>query len=341
MTDDAGGGVDRERVRFPGISSRAYEHPADRTALAALRQVRGFDEVLKWLSALLRERSHRLVHLASTVRVGERQFPRVHRLVVDGAQILDLPQAPETFVVLDPMPRAMTLGMDQPFLVLTSGLVELLDDEELRFVVGHELGHILSGHAVYRTMLDHLLRLSRRVFWVPIGYLGLRTLLAALEEWYRKSELSCDRAGLLAGQDPSAALRAQMKLAGGGAIAEMDIASFLDQAREYDATGDLRDGVLKLIHLEGRLHPLAAVRAAELRRWVDSGDYQRILGGEYPRREDDDQSSVRDDVREAAASYKQKFDESADALTKLLRSVGEEAVTVGQRIADRMRSRED
>ncbi|MDQ1698043.1 MAG: hypothetical protein QOJ03_3396 [Frankiaceae bacterium] len=335
------GGVDRQRVRLPGISSRAYEHPADRTALAALRQVRGFDEMLKWLSGLLRERSHRLVYLASTVRVGERQFPRVHGLVVDGAQILDLPTAPEAYVVLDPVPRAMTLGLDQPFLVLSSGLVDLLDDEELRFVVGHELGHILSGHAVYRTMLDHLLRLSRRVFWLPVGYFGLRALLAALEEWYRKSELSCDRAGLLAGQDPAAALRAQMKMAGGSAIDEMDIASFLEQAREYDATGSLRDGVLKLIHLEGRLHPLSAVRAAELRHWVDSGDYQSILAGDYPRREDDDQASVRDDARDAATAYRQKFEESADALTRLLRGVGEEAVAAGVRIADRVRNREN
>ena len=335
-----GDGTGRSRVAFPGISSRAYEHPADRTALAALKQVRGFDEMLKWLSGLLRERSHRLIYLASTVRVSERQFAGVHELVVDGARILDLPRAPEAFVVLDPMPRAITLGLDTPFLVLSTGLVELLEPDELRFVVGHEVGHVLSGHAVYRTMLDHLLRLSRRVFWLPIGYLGLRTLLAALEEWYRKSELSCDRAGLLAGQDPAAALRAQMKLAGGGAIGEMDIAEFLDQAREYDATGQLRDGVLKLLNLEGQRHPLSAVRAAELRAWVDSGDYARILGGDYPRREDDGQASVRDDAKDAAAAYKQRIDESADALTRLLRGVGEEAMAAGQRIAERMRTRD-
>jgi Zn-dependent protease with chaperone function len=339
VTND--GDVARERVLLTGISSRAYEHPADRTALTALRGVRGFDEVLKWLSGLMRERSHRLMYLASTVRVSDRQFADVHNLVVDGGRILDLPTLPETFVVLDPQPQAMTLGMDQPFLVLTSGLVELLDAEELRFVIGHELGHVLSGHAVYRTMLNHLLALSRRVFWLPIGYLGLRTLLAALEEWYRKSELSCDRAGLLAGQDPAAALRAQMKLAGGGNLGAMDITAFLDQAREYDATGSLRDGLLKLFNLEGQRHPLAAVRAAELRAWVDGGDYQRILGGDYPRREDDDQASTREDAREAAASYKKKIDESADALTRLLKNVGEEVVAAGVRIADRVRERDD
>jgi Zn-dependent protease with chaperone function len=295
--------------------------------------------VLKWMSGLMSERSHRLMYLASTVRIDERQFADVHQLVVDGGRVLDLPTLPEAFVALDPMPRAITLGIDQPFVVLTSGLVELLDAEELRFVVGHELGHILSGHAVYRTMLNHLIALSRRVFWLPLGYLALRPLLAALEEWYRKSELSCDRAGLLAGQDPAAALRAQMKLAGGGNIGAMDITAFLEQAREYDATGSLRDGVVKLLNLEGQRHPLSALRAAELRAWVDSGDYQRILAGDYPLRADDAQASARADAQEAAASYRQKMDDSADALTKLLRNLGDEVVAAGVRIADRVRER--
>src|SRR5262249_50543582 len=82
--------------------------------------------------------------------------------------------------------------------------VDLLDEEELRFTIGHELGHALSGHAVYRTMLYHLTRLATRLAWFAIGYIGLRVIIAGLEEWYRKSELSCDRAGVLAGQGASA-----------------------------------------------------------------------------------------------------------------------------------------
>ena len=328
---------DRSRVRLTEISSRAYEHPADRAALTALRKVRGFDQMLRWLSGIFAGRSPRLLALASTVRVDARQFPTVHRLVQDGASILDLPEVPEVFVTNDPQPNARTVGIDQPFLVLTSGLVDLLDEEELRFVIGHELGHILSGHAVYRSMLDQLLTLSRRAFFLPVGYLGLRALVTALEEWYRKSELSCDRAGVLAGQDPAAALRAQMKMAGGSRLAEMDITAFLEQAREYDAQGDLRNGVLKLLALQGQLHPFAVLRAAELRKWVEEGSYRSILEGDYPRRGNEDEPSVSDEAREAARSYKQTIDESADALTRLVRAIGEEAVTVGQRVADRMR----
>lgn len=327
---------DRRRVVLTDVSPEAYEHPSDRAALSSLRTVRGFDEMLKWLSGLVRDRSHRLYFLASSVRTSDRQFARVHALVADGARILDLPVVPECYITQQPDATAVTLGRDAPFVVLSSGLVELLDEEELRFVVGHELGHILSGHAVYRTMLTHLLALSRRVFWLPLGYLGLRALVAALEEWYRKSEISCDRAGLLAGQDPAAALRAQMKMAGGGSLPDMDITEFLEQAREYDATGSLRDGVIKLLQLEGRTHPMAVVRAAELRRWIDGGDYQRILAGDYPRR-GEETTTPRDEWRAAASSYRETVEESADALMGLLRSIGEEVVGAGARVADRVR----
>jgi Zn-dependent protease with chaperone function len=206
---------DRSRVRLPGISSRAYEHPADRSALVALRKLTGFDVLLRRLASIFNDRSLRLMFLASGVKVSERQFPHLYEMMLDGAYVLDLPTVPELYVTQDPLVNAMTLGADKPFIVLTTGLVNLHDPEEIRFVIGHELGHVLSGHAVYRTMLYHLIELARRVIWFPFGYLGLRAIIWGLEEWFRKSELSCDRAGLLAAQDVDAARRALMKLAGG------------------------------------------------------------------------------------------------------------------------------
>ena len=205
---------DRSRVRLPGISSRAYEHPADRSALVAMRKLTGFDVLLRRLAGLFNDRSLRLMFLASSVRASEQQFPQLYQLMRDGAYVLDLPTVPELFISQDPLVNAMTLGSDKPFIVVTTGLVDLFDAEEMRFAIGHELGHVLSGHAVYRTMLYHLIRLAARVAWMPIGYLGLAAIIWGLEEWYRKSELSCDRAGLLAGQDVEAARRALMKTGG-------------------------------------------------------------------------------------------------------------------------------
>ena len=194
---------------------------------------------------------------------------------------------PELFITQDPMPNAMTLGSDKPFIVITTGLVDLLDAEEHRFVIGHELGHVLSGHAVYRTMLYILTSLAARLAWFAIGYIGLRVIIAGLEEWYRKSELSCDRAGVLASQDPAAARRALMKIAGGSRISELSPDEFLRQAHEYDAVPDVREGLLKMLQMLGTTHPFAVVRFAELDRWVAEGEYEAILAGNYPRREDD------------------------------------------------------
>ena len=323
---------DRTRVRLPGISSRAYEHPADRSALVAMRKLTGFDVLLRRLAGLFNDRSLRLLFLASSVRASQEQFPHLHRLLLDGAAILDLPTVPELYISQDPIPNAMALGSDKPFIVITTGMVDLMDDEEIRFVIGHELGHVLSGHAVYRTMLFHLTRLAARVAWFAIGYIGLRVIIAGLEEWYRKSELSCDRAGVLAGQDPGAARRSLMKLAGGSRMSELSHDAFHQQAREYDAVPDVREGLLKLLQLQGNTHPFAVVRFAELDRWVADGDYTRILGGEYPRREDDSTASVSEEVKAAARSYQESWNRTADPFVGLVRSAAETAVGAGERL---------
>jgi hypothetical protein len=158
----------------------------------------------------------------------------------------------------------------------------------------------------------------------------LRAIIAALLEWWRKAELSADRAGLLACQDPAASLRLSMKLAGGGDLSEVDTAAFLEQAAEYDRGGDLRDSLLKVMLVWQRTHPLPVARAAEIQAWLDSGAYQRILAGDYPRRADDDSASVPEDVKQAADSYRESFARSEDPLVKLLRRFGAGADEVGE-----------
>jgi Zn-dependent protease with chaperone function len=332
---------DRARVRLPGISSRAYEHPADRSALVAMRKLTGFDVLLRKLSGLFNERAMRLSFLAGGVRVSERQFPQINDMVRDGAYILDLPQVPEVFITQSPLVNAMTLGSDRPFIVITTGMVDLLDPEELRTVVGHELGHVLSGHAVYRTMLYNLILLAQRIAWMPIGYIGLRAIIWGLEEWYRKSELSCDRAGLLASQDVDAARRVLMKLAGGTHMSELSADAFHEQAHEYDAVPDVRDGLLKILQLQGNTHPFAVVRFAELDRWASSGAYERILAGDYLRRDDDRSTSIGDEVRAAARSYQESWNRTEDPFIGMVRGAAEGAVRAGESLFGRFGRRGD
>ncbi|MDH6125178.1 M48 family metallopeptidase [Kitasatospora sp. GP82] len=324
----------RRRERFPGISTRAWEHPADRSALVALRKLSGFDEILRKLAGLVSERSVRLMFLATAVRTGERQFPELHAMVQDAARVLDLERVPELYVTQDPAVNAMCIGMDTPIIVVTSGLVELLDEEELRAVIGHEVGHAMSGHAVYRTMLLVLTNIATRVAWIPLGNLAITAVITALKEWFRKAELSCDRAGLLAGQDLQASMRGLMKLAGGHNLAEMNVDAFLEQAEEYDKAGDLRDGVLKLLQVLPQTHPFAVVRVAKLKQWAESEEYRSILAGAYPRRADDQDTSVGEQWRAAADSYSRSVKESKDPLMGLLRDVAGGVGTVGGKLRD-------
>lgn len=309
---------ERKRVPLPDISSRTWEHPADRGALIALRRLKGFDTLFKAMAGLISERQLRLVLLGSAVRVDHRQFERVHLLATDVATVLDVRELPEIYVSASPFFGAVTVGIDKPTIIVDSGLLDLFDDDELRFVLGHEMGHVLSGHAVYRTVLLRLLGISGLLSAVPGGALGARALTAALMEWSRKSELSADRAGLLATQDPAVAARVHMKLASGGHLDDLDAASFFAQASEYLETEDLRDSILKMFLVEHMSHPFTVVRAGELRRWAESSAYPAILGGDYPKRVDDDQAKVSDAVREAAASYSESFKRLPGTLSSLV-----------------------
>jgi Zn-dependent protease with chaperone function len=292
----------RQRRILTDISPSAWEHPADRAALAALRRIPVFDEVLKKLFGFMGEKPIRLAFQANAVRVNERQFPKLHSRYMEVLQTLDAPGKYELFVSQTPLVNAGAYGMDRPFIVLNSGTLILLNDEELTYLLGHELGHILSGHVLYRTMLVLLINLAQMGF--PIVGIAARVVLLALLEWSRKAELSSDRAGLLASQNPTAGLTSMMKLAGGGFEADLNLNEFLAQADEYRKSGDIADSVFKVLNLMGTTHPFHVLRAAELRDWVEAGEYDRIIRGEY-RRRSDDSTPYAEDLSAAANAYRE------------------------------------
>ena len=293
----------RPRKALTQIASVSWEHPADRAALQSLRSVPGFDMVVKKIYGFIGERGIRLLFQADAVRVGPKQFPRLNELYTDVLTTMDWEPRPELFVSQTPFVNAGAYGMDRPFIVINSGALKLLDDDEMRTLLGHELGHVMSGHALYVTILILILNFS----FSPLPFLAGIALLPiriALLEWFRKSELSSDRAGLLATQDPNAAMRMYLKMAGGGDMKQMDLNAFLVQAKEYEETGGALDRIFQILNTLDRTHPFNTLRAAELQRWIEAGHYERILGGEYTRRGPDaDNRPIEKDIDEAREHY--------------------------------------
>jgi Zn-dependent protease with chaperone function len=289
----------------------------------ALRRVPGFDTLLRKLFGTIGDRSLRYAFLASAVRVDENQFPGIHEAFVEACRVLDIDPIPELYVAQTPIVNAGAIGVDRPFIVINSGTVSLMSPDELQFILAHELGHVLSGHVLYKTMLRLLLRMTTLALAIPLGGLALYGITTALLEWDRKSELSADRAGLLVVQDPELALRVNMKLAGGGLADQMNVDAFVAQAEEYRSSGNVMDGVVKLLNLIGRTHPFPVLRLAELKKWVESGDYETILSGDYPRRDGDETTSVYQELKASSQSYKEDIDGSSDPFISLVRGMGE------------------
>ncbi|MDB4893098.1 MAG: peptidase family protein [Gemmatimonadetes bacterium] len=290
---------------LPQISSRAWEHPADRAALNTLRAIPGFDEIVRQVATFLTERRVRQIFLANAVQVNPVQRPKLDALLTDVCTTLDWPKRPELYVTQTQEVNAYAIGYEDPFIVMTSGALELLEsDDERRFLLAHELGHIMSDHMTLRTIAMVILSIGSLAL-MPIG-LALLPFQLGLLEWHRKSELSSDRAALLALQDKVVAQRTFMRLAGGRDYGDTtSVDAFMTQAATYETTGDTWDKILKVFNTAFREHPFHTVRAAELERWRTSGEYDAIIAGAYTRRGEKGQG-LGDDFSDAARYYSGK-----------------------------------
>ncbi|MDE2752831.1 MAG: M48 family metallopeptidase [Gemmatimonadota bacterium] len=319
--DDTGANGEPRATRIlSDISSRSWEHSADRAALAALRKLPGFDQVLRTLFGIFGEKPVRLAFQANAVRVGPNQFPHLWDLYCEVCTTLDAPERYPLFVSQNPVVNAGAYGMKQPFIILNSGTLELLTDRQVSYVMGHEVGHVMSDHVLYRTMTVLLTELAKLGF--PLVGLAARAILIALLEWSRKSELSSDRAGLLALQEPDEVMGSMLKMAGGGRDEETSLPEFIRQAEDYRESGDMADQVFKVLNLLGQSHPFWVLRVSELRGWIETGDYDRILRGEYQRRGEPDPGYA-EDLAEAADSYKTGAREMLGQMAGAARRAGE------------------
>jgi len=273
----------RRRLRtFRDLPPEALMHPWDRTATTTLRRVPGLERITSKVMEYGLERIYYLENTADNVRVSERMFPKLYQYLQWGCRILGVAE-PELYVTTDPVPRSFTYGHTRPFMVLTSGLVDLLDEQERFFVIGHELGHIRFGHVLYTVLAENLATILEVIGKATLGLGSLLGygLALPLFDWYRKTHLSCDRAGLLCVQQRDVPFRVLMKLAGGSATlyAEMDEHEFMRQIRAYeDADESTLNQAYKLMLTAFRPHPFPIMRAKHLDAWIRDGSCASVSG---------------------------------------------------------------
>lgn len=271
-----------DKMQLFGLNSIDYEHPLDRQALQALETTPGLSRALSQFLGNTVERSFRLQLMASGIRVTDKNFPQLYKAYHETCEILDMPHRPPLYISNDPRINAFAAGSENPMIAFTSEAVSTMGTDELRYIIGHELGHIKSNHGLYR-ILAELFKLLAEGVNKMVGFMPLIAFQGvglALMKWSRMAEFTCDRAGLLACQNLDAAIRANLKLAGlPTKLQNRDVVDeFIRQARDFEEfDSSMIDRIMKDISVLDRTHPWTVVRAKELLVWYESGEYDRIL----------------------------------------------------------------
>lgn len=261
-----------------GLLPQSYEHPFDSAALKALKAIPAFDKVTNFILNWAYIKWHIIELQGSNFKVTKDSCPELYHLTKEVGRVLDVKDFPKIYTQWGYYVNAYTAGYDDNvLLVIYSGAVDLLTDEELRYVVGHEMGHIKSGHNLYHYMATII---GSAAAFIPGGQSMIAPIYAALMYWDRMSEFTADRAGLLACQDIDVAINSIIKMSGLPIkyFENMNRESFLEQAREFQETfSGFTDKAIKAVSIFNETHPWTVMRAAELLKWYNSGEYNRIL----------------------------------------------------------------
>ena len=278
-----------ERKILTGITPDAFVSDSDKWALDKLRNLPLVPQLVSKFYEVGIDRWLYCYNMSSSIRCGPNQYPTLYGIMRESCKVMDMPE-PELYVSNNPFTNAFAGGVERPYVTLRSSMIDTMTDEELFFIMGHELGHIKSQHVLYFSVGQLLFPLLDLLGRRTMGASDVATyaLVLAFYEWSRQAEFSSDRAGLLVGQDLKVATRSLIKLAAGPSRLshELNEEAFMEQARAYQDADSLdKLGKFVLFATMGKTltHPMPVFRTQELERWVNTGAYDRILTGDYTR----------------------------------------------------------
>lgn len=260
-----------------GLDHASYEHPFDKKALAALEATPGLTLVGKFITKHMVERVYTVQYTGSNLKVTNENYPKIYEYLQYACQILDIKNIPDLYISWGYSINAMTVGSENPIIILNSGLIDLCDDDEIMFVIGHECGHIKSNHMLYHMMAQVL---NLIIDSIPFGNIAAAPIQYALYYWDRMSEFTADRAGLLCCQKPTVAMNTLVKMAGAPIklYNNINIEAFIEQAKDFKSLDyDSLNKVIKFISIADESHPWTVMRAAQLLEWLNTGQPKSIL----------------------------------------------------------------
>ncbi|WP_414619152.1 M48 family metallopeptidase [Calothrix sp. CCY 0018] len=276
---------------YKGISAEAFRHPLDRQAEESLRGLPGFDFLARKFVEFVYERPQLVYLMGNTIEVGPRQYSTIYQIFRECVRDLDIYPEPKLFVEQNPVANSYALGQEHPYIVINTGILDLLNEAEIRSVLAHELGHIKCGHTILIQMAMWAMNAASIVgeLTFGIGNIVSSGLIFAFFEWRRKAELTADRAALLVTDDLTTVMSSMMKISGGSNkyANECSLQEFIRQSENYQALDE--DGlnqVYKFLMYNGAQgvmlsHPFAVERVDFLRKWAVSQEYAEIKRGNY------------------------------------------------------------
>ena len=315
---------------YPGISSAAFRHPLDIQAEQALRSLPGFDLIARKFVEFVYERPQLIYLMGNNIQVGPRQYSTIYQMFRECVRDLDIYPEPALFISQNPQANSYALGQENPYIVVNTGILDLLNEAEIRTVLAHELGHIKCGHTILIQMAMWTMSAASTIgeLTFGLGNLVTQALIFAFFEWRRKAELSADRAALLVMDDLNTVISTMMKISGGSNkyAHECSLQEFMQQSEKYQALDD--DGlnqVYKFLLYNGAQgmmlsHPFPVERLHYLRSWAVSEEYQQIKKGNYQRSADGSVNVTPETPDQEAEKLRKEIEKLQTEINKMRKS---------------------
>lgn len=236
-----------------------------------------FQDFLRTTTSKYREAYNEVENQGEGINITEESLPQMYHELVRSCEVLGIKDIPAYSTDWFYGPYHFSNGETHRRIVMMSGSADLFTEAEMSFVLGHELGHMACGHKPYHMLLE--------TFYMPFvndpAFQAWASIIKLpLLEWYRISDYTADRVGLLCCQDINSALSTMIKKAGlpKKCYNSINIESFIEQARHFDAdlTGTM-DKVVKILSIRSAEFPWLVVRAGKLLEWYKSDEYRQII----------------------------------------------------------------